>query len=288
MKVGAVDIGTNSMRLLVVEDGRKLGRWVQVTGLGIGVDSTGRLSDEPMARSIAALRRFGEVMDSHDVVRRAAIATSASRDASNREQFFDAVEDVIGVRPTLIGGDEEARFAYAGATQHFPAPEPVLVSDIGGGSTEFVTAGEAVSIDIGSVRLTERALPDRPASPAQLKEAREHVAGLFAGLDFGPVATLIGVAGTWTEIPVLVRGPGAERDGAVLTSTEVTAVVERLAGLRVDETAAIPGFNPGRAPVILGGVVVAEAVLRTLGMSEVTISIRDTMDGVAATLLALP
>jgi exopolyphosphatase/guanosine-5'-triphosphate,3'-diphosphate pyrophosphatase len=288
MRVGVVDIGTNSMRLLITDGDEDVMRLERVTGLGRGVDRTGVLSEEAVAVSLEALEDYGHLLDEAGVARRKAIATSASRDARNREQFFDAVEDVIGVRPTLIGGDEEARFAYAGATQHFPAPEPVLVSDIGGGSTEFVTAGEAVSIDIGSVRLTERALPDRPASPAQLKEAREHVAGLFAGLDFGPVATLIGVAGTWTEIPVLVRGPGAERDGAVLTSTEVTAVVERLAGLRVDETAAIPGFNPGRAPVILGGVVVAEAVLRTLGMSEVTISIRDTMDGVAATLLALP
>jgi exopolyphosphatase/guanosine-5'-triphosphate,3'-diphosphate pyrophosphatase len=222
------------------------------------------------------------------VKRRKAIATSASRDAANRDRFFDDVEQVIGVRPTLLAGAEEARLAFSGAAQRFEGPQPVLVSDIGGGSTEFVTTDRAVSIDIGSVRLTERALPDRPVASGQLEAARGHVAGLFAGLDFGPVATLMGVAGTWTEIPLLARGAETDRDGALVSVGEVTAVVERLAGLSIEETAAIPGFNPGRAPVMLGGAVVAEGVLRALGMAHARISIRDSMDGVAASLLALP
>ncbi len=288
VKVGVVDIGTNSMRLLITGPKGDVIRLERVTGLGRGVDRTGMLSTEAITETLVVLAEYGRLLDEHGVGRRSAIATSASRDASNREEFFDDAEKAVGVRPTLIGGDEEARLAYTGATHGFARPETVLVSDIGGGSTEFVTADRGVSVDIGSVRLTERALSDRPTTPAQLIAAREHVSGLFASLDFGPVATLIGVAGTWTEIPALARGAGTGRDGVTLRAEEVTGVVERLAGLSIEETAAIPGFNPKRAPVMLGGTVVAEGVLRVLGADEVLISIRDTLDGVAMSLVDLP
>lgn len=288
VKVGVVDIGTNSMRLLITGTEGDAVRLERVTGLGRGVDRTGMLASDAIEETLVVLAEYGRLMDEHGVERRKAIATSASRDASNREEFFDDAEKVVAVRPTLIGGGEEARLAYAGATLGFSGPEPVLVSDIGGGSTEFVTADRGVSVDIGSVRLTERTLPDRPATRSQLTAARGHVADLFSSLDYGTVATLIGVAGTWTEIPALARGAGTERDGVTLTAEEVTGVVERLAGLSIDETAFIPGLNPKRAPVMLGGAVVAEGVLRVLGAGEVLISIRDTLDGVAMSLLDLP
>jgi exopolyphosphatase/guanosine-5'-triphosphate,3'-diphosphate pyrophosphatase len=289
LKVGAVDIGTNSMRLLVVEDGRKLGRWVQVTGLGIGVDSTGRLSDEPMARSIAALRRFGEVMDNHDVVRRAAIATSASRDASNREEFFDLVEEAIGVRPRLISGEEEAALVYRGATHGVQLPEPILAVDIGGGSTELVTPENWASIDIGSVRLTERHLPDRPATPDQLAEARAVVSEMLTAAGVGPAASLIGVSGTWTSLGAIARGLAEYDPDRVhhtrMTIAETTGIVEMLAGKSVEETAAVPSMDPNRAPVILSGAVIAEAALLVSGIDVALISERDSLDAVAEDLL---
>jgi exopolyphosphatase / guanosine-5'-triphosphate,3'-diphosphate pyrophosphatase len=286
MKVAAVDIGTNSMRLLVTDGVAETGRWERVTGLGRGVDRTGVLSAQAMETTLEALGGYRQVIEASGVGRVRAIATSASRDAANREQFFDAVEGVLGVRPDLIPGDEEARLAYVGATAGFEGTEPAMVSDIGGGSTEFVTTDLAVSVDIGSVRLTERAIPSRPAPERELEAARRMVGEMFAGVELPSPGTVIGVAGTWAEIPGLAGVVGDDDDphGARLTRDQVAGVVVRLAGLGVEETARLtPAL---RAPVILGGVIIAEAVLDRTGASEVVISIRDSLDGVAAGLLA--
>ncbi len=147
------------MRLLITSGSEESGRWVRVTGLGEGVDETGVLSPQAVARTVVELEVFGRLMDSHHVQRRLAIATSASRDASNRESFFDQAESALGVRPTLISGDDEARLAFLGSTAEMSSLDGVVVSDIGGGSTEFVSSDRGVSIDIGSVRLTDRLLP---------------------------------------------------------------------------------------------------------------------------------
>jgi exopolyphosphatase/guanosine-5'-triphosphate,3'-diphosphate pyrophosphatase len=274
--VAAVDIGTNSMRMLISDGIDEVGRWEEVTGLGRGVDRTGALSEDAMTATLPVLEGFGRLMDRHNVARRRAIATSASRDASNREAFFDLAEVALGVRPDLISGDEEAKLAYLGATRGFDGQRPHLVSDIGGGSTEFVTEAKAVSVDIGSVRLTERALPTRPASSADLNAARKTVSGMLSEVELGNIGSLIGVAGTWTELPGLARG----RDGSTITRDEVTAVAEMLAGLTVEETAQLPTLNPKRAPVILGGVVIAEAVMALCNTDEACVSIEDTLDGV--------
>ena len=143
-------------------------------------------------------------MDEVGVERRVAIATSASRDAANREAFFDLAGSALGVRPRLISGEEEARLAYTGATHGVDLADPVVVSDIGGGSTEFVTADSEVSYDIGSVRLTERAIPTRPAPPAEMESARALVADLFSEIDV-ETATLVGVAGTWTSLAAVAQ-----------------------------------------------------------------------------------
>jgi exopolyphosphatase / guanosine-5'-triphosphate,3'-diphosphate pyrophosphatase len=274
--VAAVDIGTNSMRMLISDGIDEVGRWEEVTGLGRGVDRTGALSEDAITATLPVLEVFGRVMDRHRVVRRRAIATSASRDASNRETFFDLAEVALGVRPELISGDEEARLAFLGATRRFDGQSPQLVSDIGGGSTEFVTEAKAVSVDIGSVRLTERALPSRPASFADLRAARMMVSDMLSEVEVGKVGSLIGVAGTWTELPGLAHG----QHGPTITRDEVTAVAEMLAGLTVEETAQLPTLNPKRAPVILGGVVIAEAVMALCGTDEAHVSIEDTLDGV--------
>ncbi len=290
VRVGVVDIGTNSMRLLVTDGTREIGRWVEVTGLGRGVDRSGVLSAEGIEESLAALARFGEEMERAEVEKREAIATSASRDAANREAFFDLAESALGVRPILISGEEEARLSFAGASHQVNAAAPIVVSDIGGGSTEFVTVDGEVSVDIGSVRLTERVIPTRPAPSTELEAARSVVAGLFSAVDLEP-GTLIGVAGTWTSVAAIAQGlPAYMRDrvhGYRMSRDSLAVTVESLASKTLTETAAIPALDPKRAPVILGGALVAEGVMDILGIDEVMISEHDSLDGVALDLLAI-
>jgi exopolyphosphatase / guanosine-5'-triphosphate,3'-diphosphate pyrophosphatase len=291
VRVGVVDIGTNSMRLLVTDGSLDVDRRVEVTGLGRGVDRTGVLSPAAIEESLAALARFRAEMDRAEVEKRAAIATSASRDAANREEFFDLAESALGVRPSLITGKEEARLAFAGATRQVDATEPIVVSDIGGGSTEFVTDGGEVSFDIGSVRLTERVINSRPASPNEMSAARELVAEVFAEVAL-ETGTLIGVAGTWTSLAAIAQGlPEYSRyrvHGYRMSGGSLADVVDSLSSMTLEETAAIPALDPGRAPVILGGALVAEGVMDTLDIEEVTVSEHDTLDAVAMELLAIP
>ena len=291
MNVGVVDIGTNSMRLLITDGVDEGGRWVEVTGLGRGVDRTGFLSPEGIEDSLAALARFGREMDDAAVERRLAIATSAARDASDRETFFDLAESALGVRPTLITGEVEAGLAFVGATAGSDLEPPVVVSDIGGGSTEFVTADTAVSIDIGSVRLTERLIPSRPAPAAELDAARDLVARLFETVDL-EATTLIGVAGTWTSLAAIALDlPEYSRDlvdGYRMQKETLAAVIESLSAKSVEETAAIRSLDPKRAPVILAGSLVAEGVMDVLGAERVLVSEHDSLDGAAMELLALP
>jgi exopolyphosphatase/guanosine-5'-triphosphate,3'-diphosphate pyrophosphatase len=291
VRVGAVDIGTNSMRLLITDAGTEIGRWVAVTGLGRGVDTTGTLSPEGIEESLVALGHFGEIMEAEGVERRMAIATSAARDASNRELFFDLAQTALSVRPTLVSGEVEARLAYAGATAGVRLPQPVVVSDIGGGSTEFVTRDGAESIDIGSVRLTERAIPNRPPPAAEMEKARSLVADLCRDVRL-ETRTLIGVAGSWTSLAAIAQGlPEYSRDrvhGHRMTKGDLVSLIDSLAGKTEAETAAIPSLDPKRAPVILAGALIAEGVMEVLGMDEVLVSEHDTLDGVALELLALP
>lgn len=285
MRVAAVDIGTNSMRLLITDGVEEVGRWERVTGLGRGVDRTGRLADDAIERTLAALAEYRELVDGAGAERVRAIATSASRDAVNREDFFDAVEETLGVRPDLITGEEEARLAFAGATSDWEGPPPAMVVDIGGGSTEFVTRDLAVSVDIGSVRLTERVIPTRPAPSSEIIAARQLVGEMFSGLGLPQAHAVIGVGGTWTEIPKL-RGVTHEQysHGESVDPGMLDDLIARLARLTVEETAEMT--VPMRAPVILAGLIVAEGALRAAGASNAVVSIRDSLDGVAAGLLS--
>ena len=290
MRVGVVDIGTNSMRLLVTDGTEEVGRWVEVTGLGRGVDRTGALSPDRIEESVAALARFGAEMERAEVGKRAAIATSASRDAANREVFFDLAESALGVRPRLITGAEEARLAFAGATSQVAVASPIVVSDIGGGSTEFVTAEGEVSFEIGSVRLTERSVPTRPAPSTELEAARALVAGLFSEVDL-QTGTLIGVAGAWTSLAAIARRlPEYSSDqvhGHRLSRDALADTIDSLVSKTLEETASIAALDPKRAPVILGGALVAEGVMDILEVDEVMVSEHDTLDGVAMELLAI-
>jgi len=299
MKVGAVDIGTNSMRLLVAEvrGGRVqwLNRRTTVTGLGAGVDATGRLSEEAVRRTVAVLGRYGEALARAGVAASRAVATSATRDAGNREDFLDRAAAALGTRPDVITGEEEAHLAFIGATHAGAGSPPYAVIDIGGGSTEFVFGAEDVSylhsVDIGSVRLTDRTLSARPAPSDQLAAAQDQAAGILAAIELpGTPNTIIGVAGTFTSLSAISQDlpeydPGRVH-GSVLTVARIAELVLYLSTLSVKETAAIPSLDPARAPVILSGAVVAEEALRRVGATEVMVSEHDSLDGIALDLAA--
>jgi exopolyphosphatase / guanosine-5'-triphosphate,3'-diphosphate pyrophosphatase len=298
MRVAAVDIGTNSMRLLVADavDGRleEVERRAVVTRLGEGVDREQRLGEEPMRRTIETLARFGQRIADLRAERVRVVATSASRDAVNREEFFDRGEAALGHRPELVPGDEEARLAFTGATLGCSVA-PALVVDIGGGSTELVFGSNgpeiALSIDIGSVRVTERAVPDRPAPAQQVEDGRQMVKSALTGtvLPGAPEAT-IGVAGTITSLAAMnMRLATYDREvvhGSDLTVGDVSRLVEELSQLTAEQTAAhFPALDPARAPVILAGALCAEGVLRHLDLPGFTVSETDMLDGVALSQL---
>lgn len=291
MRAAAVDIGTNSMRLLIVEKiGQglvELGRWQRVTGLGRGVDGTRLLSEEAMDRTLLVLAEFGGRMADAEVTVRRAVATSASRDAANRGVFFNRAELALGVRPEVISGEAEAALAFAGATTGLTLPGPYVVVDVGGGSTEFVTAEGGRSFDIGSVRLTDRSLPNRPASDEELTAARGAVVSVFSRVAStnSATGTVLGVAGTWTSLAGIKFGR-VDVHLMEVTRAEVSDLVDRLARLSVEETADLPGLDPARAPVILAGAVVAESALLALGAEKAVVSEHDLLDGVVAGLLA--
>lgn len=278
------------MRLLVSDaahgDLVDIARLERVTGLGEGLHGSGRLSSEAIARTVRVLAEYGEAMDQSGVERRMAVATSASRDAANREEFFDQAEGALGVRPEMISGPDEANFAYQGATSGLP-PGKYTVVDIGGGSTEFVTEAKGVSIDIGSVRLTGQILNDRPSTQEQVGRAYRHVAELFTDAAIKLSGEAIGVAGTWTSLAALGIGR-YDRDEvhhSRLSAIEVETQIETLAGLTVDETSQLPGLDPARAPVILAGAVIAQAATTHLGLESILISETDLLDGVVQHLV---
>jgi exopolyphosphatase/guanosine-5'-triphosphate,3'-diphosphate pyrophosphatase len=289
--VGVVDIGTNSMRLLITDGDVELGRWVEVTGLGRGLESSGSLSEEAMETTIQVLETYGRAMEEHGVEKRLAIATSASRDAANREMFFDRAETALGVRPTLISGGTEGRYAFSGATSDLELEQPVVVTDIGGGSTEFVTPDLVQSVDVGTVRLGDRALSGRPPSESELEMAQSILEEGFAGIDFTDVGSHVGVAGTWTSLAAIALGLDVYDHKAVhgsrLTIDSLDGLMARLSAMTLEETRRIPGLDPKRAPVILPGAIIARAVMVTLGVAETIVSERDTLDGAAMELIGI-
>ena len=292
MKVGVVDIGTNSMRLLIMDGFEEVGRWVEVTGLGRGVDETGRLGDTEMGRTLEALRMFGDEMERADVSHRAAMATSATRDASNRDSFMAAATAALGVAPEVITGDREGRLAYAGGTSGLDQNGDYLVADIGGGSTELVSSTASVSVDIGSVRLTDRVLASRPASPDEIERARIEVQSVFGSVELPEGDRFVGVAGTWTTLAAIHLGLDRYDRSMVhhheMTHAAVSELMWWLSGKTIAQTADIPAMDPRRAPVILAGAVIADFLMSLTGAPTVTVSEFDTLDGRAAELIGLP
>jgi exopolyphosphatase / guanosine-5'-triphosphate,3'-diphosphate pyrophosphatase len=196
------------------------------------------------------------------------------------------------VRPEVTSGRREGSLAFAGASSGVEVDGRMAVCDIGGGSTEIVTEDHVISVDIGSVRLTDRVLTDRPPAPGQVDEAFDQVGSVFTGVDPGDTDSLVGVAGTWTSLAAISRGLAGEDPvevhGMFLEVEALEGLFDQMLSLTAEETAALPGLDPRRAPVILSGALIAVVVSRRFETDAVVISERDSLDGLAAELLALP
>ena len=282
-RVAAVDLGTNSTRLLVadVEDDRvdEVARNLRITRLGEGVDSRRRLLPLPIARVRNCLSDYRRQLEGLGADRTLCIATSAVRDAENGEAFLGEIEWSYGFSTRLLTGDEEALLTFRGVTAGRPLRERTLIIDIGGGSTELIVGAEGVeshvSLDIGCVRLTERFGDD-------LEACATHVRALLPELD---VSRAIGVAGTVTSLAALDLGlieydPDVV-DGHELTARAVEAQLERLAALSPAERRRVPGLDPERGPVIVAGAVILREVLRRHGLSRLEASEHDLLHGAA-------
>lgn len=291
-RFAAVDIGTNSTRLLIADVGRDgmadLERIEQVTGLGRDSTRSGRLTPESIGRTVGVLAGYGQRIRLAGVTRSRAVATAATRDAVNREEFLAAARQALGFRPEVIDGEEEAELCFRGATARHGDPDRKVVVDIGGGSTEIVTDQGGVSVNIGSVRLTERCLPTHPAAPEHLAAARRTAADAMRQAALAERPEALGTAGTWTTLAAIHQRPDRFHpeavDGASLSLDDLGGMVSRLGGLTLEEKRAIPGLDPLRAPVILGGAVIAETALRVLGLERITVTGYDILDGVCLAL----
>lgn len=294
MTVTAIDIGSNSVRLLTVDaQGVEIRREVEVTGLARGVDAAGVLAEPSVMATERVLARFADRIASDGSQRVGIVATSASRDATNGAEVMARFERILGVAPEIIGGGREAALAFAGAAAHRPTSAHVVV-DIGGGSTEIIKGSESIqwahSYDIGSVRLTDRAELHHPMSEAGMASARQAAAVVLSTPQPEVEAeSIIGVAGTFTSVAAIALGL-AEYDRAKVHHTELSledieGTADRLASMTLNEVAAIPSLDPRRAPAILGGTIVAAATMAALSATTVIVSEHDLLDGLAAELL---
>ncbi|MGB2875508.1 MAG: Ppx/GppA phosphatase family protein [Gaiellaceae bacterium] len=293
MRVGAVDLGTNSTRLLVadVHDGHvdELARGLVITRLGEGVDERRRLLPLPMARVRNVLADFRRELDELGAERVLAFGTSAVRDAENGEAFLGEIEWSYGFTTRLLSGEEEARLTLEGVAEGRRLDPRTLVLDVGGGSTELITAEARTSLDIGSVRLTERFLRTDPPTREELDACSESVRELLPELE--PTGA-IGVAGSITSLAALDLGL-TEYDpervhGHTLTRAGVEAQLERLASLPLAERREIPALDPERAPVIVAGAVILDEVLRRYDLDALEVSERDILHGAALEAAKLP
>ena len=302
--VAAIDCGTNSIRLLVAEytDGRlhDIVREMRVVRLGEGVDRTGRFAPAALDRTRAAVREYAATIAAAGAAGAAAVrmvATSATRDVANRDEFFALVHAELGIEPDVISGAEEAALSFTGAASVLgDATGPLLVADIGGGSTELVRGDldgtsplQAHSMDVGCVRMTERHLHDDPPTAAQIAAVVDDVEHALDAASrevaFAPAAPFVGVAGTVTTIAALALDlphyDARRIHGSTITAGQVADVTERLLRMTRDERAALPVMHPGRVDVIGGGALVLRTIVQRLGLDTATASEHDILDGIA-------
>jgi exopolyphosphatase/guanosine-5'-triphosphate,3'-diphosphate pyrophosphatase len=284
MRVAAIDLGTNSTRLLVADvvDGAvaEVARALEITRLGEGVDERRRLLPVPIARARNALTAYRRDAERLGAERTLLIATSAVRDAENGEAFLGEIEWSYGFATQLLSGDEEAELTLRGVTSGRALDPGTLVVDIGGGSTELIQSGWHVSLDVGSVRLTERFGEDADAAGA-------YVAELLPELD---VTGALGVAGTITTLAAVELGEydPVRVHGYRLSAATAEAQVERLAALPLEERRRVPGLEPERAPVIVAGAAILREVMRRYELDELEVSEHDILYGAALAAAELP
>ncbi len=299
-RVAAFDCGTNSLRLLVadidVEAGTSsdLVREMRIVRLGQGVDRTRRIADASLQRVFGAVEEYMKTVIEHKVTSIRFCATSAARDAENSEEFLAGIRERTGVVPEVLDGDEEARVSFAGATRDLPPlPEPFLVVDIGGGSTELILGNAdgsivaAESLDIGSVRLNERHLAGDPPSRDEIAAAVADIDEALDGCSVDPAGAgaVIGVAGTVTTVAAAVLDLEAYDatliHHSVLRPDAVQGAVTRLLAMEVSQRKALPYMHPGRADVIGAGGLILDRVLRRTTVSSMLVSEHDILDGIA-------
>lgn len=288
----AVDCGTNSTRLLISDGTTQLERHMRITRLGAGVDRTGRLDPESIERTLSVMRDYRAMMDRYQVAGIRIAATSASRDASNRDEFFGPATDILGAEPELISGEEEARLSFEGATADLAEGGRTLVVDIGGGSTEFVVGidgvEESLSTDMGCVRMTEKYLHGDPPRPEELSnclaEVTQHLDDVAREVPGAAGAVrFVGLAGTVTTVAAVEIGLAEhDRDALhhfVLTREAAEDVFRTLATEAAEDRRHNPGLDPGRVDVIVGGCCILVGIFRYFGFSECIVSEADILDG---------
>jgi exopolyphosphatase/guanosine-5'-triphosphate,3'-diphosphate pyrophosphatase len=293
VRVAVVDIGTNTTRLLVadVDEGvTELDRRSIVTRLGEGVDRTGRLTDDAQLRVLDVLDEYAEAIEVHGAERRVAVLTSAVRDADNGADFTERVRRDYGLDARTLTGDEEARLTFLGATAQRPGREALLVADIGGGSTELVVGAQGAvrdhaSTQNGVVRHTERHLHHDPPTPAELEALARDVGESLRAVPFNRADAAVAVAGTPTQCAAidleLEPYDPARVEGHMLTSERLAVILDRVAAVPLAERREIRGLDPARAPVIIAGVLILQAVLAHFGLERVEVSEHDILWGVA-------
>ena len=303
-RVAAVDCGTNSIRLLIADvNGDELvdvHRELRIVRLGQGVDGSGRLAPEAIARTETALQDYADLVRHHHAAAVRMVATSATRDAANRNEFAAMVTDVLGVPPEVISGEEEAALSFMGAVHSLPDVKGrVVVADIGGGSTELIAgpADESAplqvhSMDVGCVRMTERHLRADPPGADQIaatvRDVRQALDRAALDVSLDEPAALIGVAGSVTTVAALAMeldcyDPGRIH-GAAIPADAVAAVTTMLLAMTHDERATLPVMHTGRIDVIGGGALILRTVMETTGASEVVASEHDLLDGIVLRL----
>ena len=301
MRVGVVDCGTNSIRLLIADiegnNFREVTRQMQVVRLGQGVDETNQFHPDAISRTFAAVDLYAGEIARRGVEKLRFCATSATRDALNRAIFVDGVKERLGIEPEVISGEEEARLSFAGATREFnKADAPFLVVDIGGGSTEFVLGSDsvdsAISVNIGCVRMTERHFQSDPPTQDEIAIARRDIQNAidiaYASVDIKSAKTLVAVAGTATTVAAAALDlPEYDRYAIHLShisADQVHSTSNRFLTMTRDERAALGYMHPGRVDVIGAGSLVLSEIMKATGAKEFVASENDILDGMAWSL----
>ena len=298
MRLAALDVGTNSTRLLVADVAggaivAEHAREMVITRLGKGVDRTGRFDPAALARTLEVLAGYAATCRRLGVERRRLVATSATRDAADRQVFLDGVRDLLGVEAEVLTGKAEAAAAYRGATAGLDGDQPTLVVDIGGGSTELIlghgtTSRAMASLDIGCVRLFERHLHGDPPTAAEVATLRADVAADLARvagvLDPAAASRVVGVAGTVTTVTAIALGletyDPRRIHRATVDASEIAAAADKLAAMTVAERAALPVMAKGREDVIAAGALLLDELVRRFHVRNVIASETDILDGV--------